>query len=456
MAGRLTIRDFLERAKLVHGDKYDYSKITYLYESDKITIFCKKHQIEFQQSVHKHLAGQGCIKCSNEATGERCRTSVQNFIKKAMAIHGDKYNYEGVEYKNNNTNININCPIHGDFLQTPGNHTHKTNPQGCPECGGRTNWTQEKFINKAREVHNGKYNYDKVIFINSVRKVIITCSEHGDFPQTPNKHLSGQNCPKCVPNFKGTNESFIAKAKEIHGVKYNYEKANYISNHKKVIIACPTHGVFEQTPANHTRKSNPQGCPKCGGRFPLNAEDFISRANEEHDFYYDYSRVVYENITSSVKIICPHHGEFEQQAYVHLRGSGCQKCRLPKGEQKIQKALKELNIQFEQQYSFSDCRYVNPLPFDFLIRIGENQSLIEFNGEQHYRPVKFGGLAEDNNDSIFEEVKKRDEVKKEYAIKNGIPLLIIRYDETDRILEIIKEFLNLKKRTKAHNKGYVP
>ncbi|MDP2337671.1 MAG: hypothetical protein Q8N05_14750 [Bacteroidota bacterium] len=445
MAGRLTIRDFLERAKLVHGDKYDYSKITYLYESDKITIFCKKHQIEFLQSVHKHLAGQGCRKCFSESNGDRCRTSLIEFIKKAKAIHGDKYNYDGVDYKNNNTNIKIHCSIngHGDFFQTPRNHTHKTNPQGCPVCGGKTNWTKEKFINKSREVHNGKYNYDKVKFINTIRKVIITCPEHGDFPQTPNKHLSGQKCPRCVLNFKGTTESFIAKAIEIHGEKYSYDNTKYTSNHGKVFITCPIHGDFEQSPANHTHKTNPQGCPKCSGRYPLNTDEFVLRANEKHDFYYDYSKVVYESMTSKVIIICPFHGEFEQQSSVHLNGSGCQKCRLPKGEQKIQKALKELDLQFEQQYSFPDCRYINPLPFDFLIRIGETQYLIEFNGEQHYRPVKFGGVTDNNADDTFEEIKKRDEVKKDYAIKNGIPLLIIRYDETDRILEFIKEFLNM-------------
>lgn len=91
MAGRLTIRDFLERVKLVHGDKYDYSKITYLFESDKITIFCKKHQIEFQQSVYKHLAGQGCRICFLETKGVSRRSSIPAFIKKAKAIHRDKY-----------------------------------------------------------------------------------------------------------------------------------------------------------------------------------------------------------------------------------------------------------------------------------------------------------------------------------------------------------------------------
>lgn len=337
MAKRLTLREFLDRAKLVHGDKYDYSKITYLYELDRITIVCKKHQFEFQQSVHKHLAGQGCQKCSNEETGNRCRTKVSDFIKKARSIHGDKYNYDGIEYKNSQTNIKINCPIHGDFNQTPGNHTHKTNPQGCPECGGRTNWTQEKFIYRAKQVHGDKYTYDNVNFNNTKGKVIITCPEHGDFPQPPNKHLKGQGCPKCAPNSKGSSKSFIRKAIEIHGDKYNYEKVKYIGNHNNVIITCSIHGDFKQTPANHTRNSNPQGCPKCSGRYPLSTNDFILRANEKHDFYYDYSKVAYESITSLVKIICPFHGEFEQQASVHLNGSGCQNVNYQRENRKFKR-----------------------------------------------------------------------------------------------------------------------
>ena len=115
MAGRLTIRDFLERTSLVHGDKYDYSKITYLYESDKITIFCKMHQIEFMQSVHKHLAGQGCRKCFTESNGDRKRTSVIEFIKKAQNIHGVKYNYNEIEYKNNKSNIKIHKRVNDKY-----------------------------------------------------------------------------------------------------------------------------------------------------------------------------------------------------------------------------------------------------------------------------------------------------------------------------------------------------
>ena len=320
MAGRLTIKDFLERAKSVHGDKYDYSRITYLYESDKITIFCKKHQIEFQQTVHKHLAGQGCRKCFNEATGNRCRTSKQDFIKKAKSIHGDKYIYDNFEYKNNHTKITINCPLHGDFDVAPKHHLNKTKPQGCPECGGRTQWTQEKFIERASKIHNSKYIYENINFINVNNKITITCPEHGPFEQNPIKHLDGQGCPKCAPNFKGTTKSFIIKAVKIHGKNYNYNKVIYISNHKNVVITCPIHGDFEQAPANHTHKSNPQGCPKCSGRYPLNTDEFILRANEKHDFYYDYSKVEYENMTSKVKIICPFHGIFEQLPNHHLNG----------------------------------------------------------------------------------------------------------------------------------------
>ena len=176
---------------------------------------------------------------------------------------------------------------------------------------------------------------------------------------------------------------------------------------------------------------------------PLNTDEFIIRANEKHDFSYDYSKVIYKNSISNVVIICQFHGEYTLSPNKHLSGRGCQKCRLPKGEQKVLKVLNQLNVKFEHQHFFSDCKNINPLPFDFYIKIEEYQFLIEFNGEQHYRPVKFGGLNDNNANNRFEELKKRDEVKKEYAFKNGIPLLIIRYDETDKIFEQIKEFLKL-------------
>lgn len=125
--------------------------------------------------------------------------------------------------------------------------------------------TTDEFIRKAKEVHGDKYNYDKTNYVRSNEKVTITCPTHGDFMQIPSEHLRGKGCPICgeekrKQNRRKTNNDFISKAKEVHGDKYNYDKTNYEYSNQKVIITCPIHGDFMQTPNDHIAG---RGCPKC-------------------------------------------------------------------------------------------------------------------------------------------------------------------------------------------------
>ena len=120
------------------------------------------------------------------------------------------------------------------------------------------------FIEKARQIHNDKYDYSKVNYVNSRTKVCIICPTHGEFWQTPHNHLKGYGCAECGKEkshlSKITTEDFIVKSKEIHGNKYDYSKACYKTCDTKVCIICPEHGEFWQTPSNHI---NGSGCPKC-------------------------------------------------------------------------------------------------------------------------------------------------------------------------------------------------
>ena len=119
----------------------------------------------------------------------------------------------------------------------------------------------KEFIEKAKKVHGEKYNYSKVKYVNTMTKVCIICPIHGEFLQTPNKHLSGNNCPKCShQSYLHTTDSFIKEAKKIHGDKYDYSKVNYINSHTKVCIICKEHGEFWQTPNAHLRG---KGCKSC-------------------------------------------------------------------------------------------------------------------------------------------------------------------------------------------------
>ncbi len=434
MPSRLTPSLFIEKAKKVHGDLYDYSKITYVHSAEKVTIICKKHG-PFVQRPQKHLNGQGCPHCRFEKSASKQRLTTSEFIERAINIHGNKYDYSKVQYVNNHTKIIIICPSHGEFLMLPSNHTHGSIPQGCPECGGKRRWSSELFISDARKIHRDKYSYYKTRFVSLNSPVIIICREHGEFIQKPTKHLSGQGCPICAGTKKKTTEEFVNKAKSIHGDKYCYDDVKYTTTHSKVKIICPEHGVFEMTPANHTHKNHPQGCPKCSGRKVFNTEDFIKYANEIHDGLYNYEKVEYVDSITRVRIICPYHGDFLQKPFVHLLGSGCSKCRSPKGENKIESILKNMKVPYENQFSFPDCRYKNPLFFDFKIVVNNNIGLIEFNGQQHYEIIN-------TNIFNFDEIILRDNVKRKYCEKNSIKLLEIRYDQYDNIERLLVDFIN--------------
>lgn len=200
------------------------------------------------------------------------------FIERAVGIHGKKYDYSKVVYKNLHTKVCIICPVHGEFWQYPADHL---NGHGCAKCfneekrGKGRQLTTEDFIIRAKEIHGNKYDYSKAIYKKYNEKVCIVCPIHGEFWQTPNEHLSGSGCLRCSyekrGNIKrGTKEAFIEKAKEIHGNKYDYSKVNYETENVKVCIICPKHGEFWQTPHSHL---NGRGCPSCN---TSHVEDDIS------------------------------------------------------------------------------------------------------------------------------------------------------------------------------------
>lgn len=129
----------------------------------------------------------------------------------------------------------------------------------------RKRLTTQEFIERANKVHNGKYDYSKVEYINATIKVYIICPTHGEFTQMPCSHLQGQGCPKCgvdkvISQKRFSVEDFINKANNTHHFKYEYSKVEYVNSDTKVCIICPEHGEFWQRPADHIRGI---GCAKC-------------------------------------------------------------------------------------------------------------------------------------------------------------------------------------------------
>ena len=199
---RLTTKEFIKRAKKIHGKKYNYSKVEYINAHTKVTIICPEHN-EFKQTPKHHVNdGYGCNLCGYESGSKKQSLTKEGFIKKAISLHGNKYDYSKVVYINSFRKVEVNCPLHGPFKITPTNHTNKNNKRGCKQCGIESSkakqlFSTEEFIYKSKEIHGDVYDYSKTKYKGIFKKVTIICSKHREFKQEAKVHLMGSGCPKC-------------------------------------------------------------------------------------------------------------------------------------------------------------------------------------------------------------------------------------------------------------------
>ena len=221
---------FIEKSKLVHGDKYDYSLTNYINKRSKVKIICDKHGV-FEQTAYCHYYfKQGCPECKVNK-----QLTTEEFIKKSKNIHGDKYDYSLVEYKNAYTKVDIICREHGIFSMRASDHInyHKS---GCSVCAlgykKNNNISEEEFIEKAKNRHGDKYDYSKTKYTNSRSKVIITCKKHGDFSQKAESHIrvNGRGCPNCqTSNGENIVEEYLNK------FNFVYEKQKCFDECKNIL-----------------------------------------------------------------------------------------------------------------------------------------------------------------------------------------------------------------------------
>lgn len=415
-------KNFIEKIQAIHGEKYDYSLCNFVRRTDKVKLICPLHGI-FEKNPQDLLLGQGCQKCSSD---KLIRTQ-ENFIKLSLERHGDRYNYSKVCYDNPYSKVEIICLEHGPFMQDPYNHLRG---QGCEMCARELKafekrFTLEEFIERSKQIHGDLYNYSNTKYKRSTEKIIIICPIHGEFKQVANSHLLGMGCKKCVQEQRRLPKNeFLKRCYEIHKSKYNYDLVEYNSLHDIIKISCPEHGLFEQIAQGHL---NGQGCRICGFRKQgesarKGTEQFIKEANLVHSEKYDYSISNYTTINEYVDIICSSHGIFKQTPGSHLSGAGCPKCFNSRGENQIERFLKEYNIQYLTQHKFPDCKDKSLLIFDFYLP--SKKIIIEFDGKQHFESVEFFG-----GEAAFKQLKRRDEIKTSYCKEKNINLIRIRYDE---------------------------
>ena len=307
------------------------------------------------------------------------------FVNKAIEVHGNRYDYSGVEYIDAHSKVLIVCKDHGEFWQLPRKHLK----QNCPKCSAKNanNYkriTYEKFIERAIAIHHDKYEYQNSAVDNVHSIVPIFCKTHGLFSQKILIHLNGSGCPKCANpsqkiKIKNIYDSkwFKSKAVLVHGNRYNYDKLDYVNSMTKVNIVCHIHGEFSQVARDHLVG---RGCPQCGidklscdNRKSIDV--FSNEASKLHYNKYSYSMVIYNNQCSFVDIICPIHGVFQQTPKHHLRGQGCPACNISSGHGAIYNYIKTI---YNGRINLNDRDVIRPYEID--IYLPDSKVGIEYNG----------------------------------------------------------------------------
>ena len=260
MVKRLTKEEFIEKAGLVHGDKYDYSLVDYVNNDTKVKIICPKHG-EFEQKPSSHTFSKrpkGCRECGEESK----LMSEEDFYVKLETRFPLSLSYDKLSYKSSSKPLEFTCLFCGG-KETISPKSLIRRQSSCKVCSHTRYLKPDEYITRFEEVHGiGAYDYSKVVWRGYHKKIRVVCPRHPDkdIRLTPYQHLQGQGCKYCK-GVKVTNTAeFIEEANKVHDSKYDYSLVNYTTSFDKVEIICPKHGSFHQIPNSHLRGN---GCPKC-------------------------------------------------------------------------------------------------------------------------------------------------------------------------------------------------
>lgn len=212
--------------------------------------------------------------------GSRGKVATENFIAKSKAVHGDKFTYENIVYKNPNSKVQLNCKVHGVISIHARVHL---NGAGCSECTRHNyykRFNRHDFLNKSRMTHGDRYDYDLVERTDEQGRVAIRCRVHGVFMQRPACHSRGVGCPDCYGNRRLTTRTFIDKARLKHGDRYDYSLVRFKNTKCAVDIICDVHGVFRQLANMHLMGS---GCPICNTYNVFSPDDFNALCNKNNN-----------------------------------------------------------------------------------------------------------------------------------------------------------------------------
>jgi hypothetical protein len=392
---------FIDKAREVHGFRYNYEKTIYVKAHERVTITCPKHG-DFNQLAFSHLQGRRCYDCGLDA--------------------------------------------HEAYVAT-----HRRGVSTGPsKRKGVSPYEQSEFFRLCAKRHKDKYDYSDTVFMTTNRPIEPVCKEHGKFKLLASEHLRGRGCRKCGRRNQGLKKripfsKWLRAAHKIHRKTYEYDKTSYRTTKDSIRIKCKKHGWFEQNAARHIYLQH--GCEDCANeRVSIlrsrKRSQFISESRSIHKRRYKYHLLVADKKTDvlktdckgRVKLYCVKHGEvsIHPNNHIHLQ-QGCAICVGSKGVRRIADFLKELKIGFISEWTDHDCIYKQRLRFDFFLP--DHDIVIEFDGVQHFEPVSFGSNeSEAELEEKFKGLQMRDGLKDAWCKENNIGMIRIPYYEEPEVI----------------------
>jgi hypothetical protein len=226
MGKKLTTQKIIKRFKNIHGSIYDYSLVNYQGDSKKVKIICKIHGM-FEQQPGAHIRQrQGCPKCGNIKAGKSQQIGDSEFIKRIEKVFGtDAFDYSKLDYQGAHKDVILICKKCGNVEAKAPSVWYLG--FGCLKCRPKQRnpkqITKEQFLERAKKVHDSKYDYNKVKYTTLYDEVEIVCPKHGSFYQKPTIHIHAKsNCPECN----------ITKGEEAISIWLNNRGIKYIFQHK--------------------------------------------------------------------------------------------------------------------------------------------------------------------------------------------------------------------------------
>lgn len=229
-----TKESFIAKAREIHGDRYDYSKVEYKRCDEKVCIICPEHG-EFWQTPSCHFNSVvGCPECGKIHAGTEWHKKCKDeFIDKANKKHEHKYDYSKLSYKTIYDKICVICPKHGEFYPTALNHVSRAQGGGCPVCAREKvsdfvkrirKEKEDYFLSKAKELYGDKYDYSKVEYNGMNKPVTIICPIHGEFNLSPKAFLNGKGCRMC-----NSKKKIAKKTNKLNHEKWTYDVCKEIA-----------------------------------------------------------------------------------------------------------------------------------------------------------------------------------------------------------------------------------